>query len=780
MSNPNLYLNKDQFENVFKKHIKTSVYSLSIKTLFGERMTRKINYKPYYQRNYVWDLAKASFFIESILLGTDIPPLIFFLSGASIEVIDGRQRYETIKRFREGDIKLNLNGLTKLTQLRDQTYSKLDEDIKSILDNAKIRIFEFEVINEPKLETILEDKIKKEIFRRYNSGITPLNSAEIDNATYDDDDITNRLKELLGTDKELISDVAEKFIGRQLSDMSPNNATVLQFLRKYLVLSSFPINTYATGVNRSEIIDLLYNVKSSNTDDVNELCEFLALNLKACASLINSFADESIKANKLVNESLLWGLCILVENDIPREAILEESKSKIIEASIKKLLPEFISENSHHYKSIINRHQAAAKAYENAFSFSFSSFFKDENFKGVVKTLRQSEKEAKLKIAELSSLRVQKPEPSLIPIEEIISEISTNKYQLRPTYQRQEKINLYKASAIIESVILGINLPPIFIFKNKSGVKEVIDGQQRLLSILGFLGKQYQNEVGDFVYPKNVNYKLNRLKILSELDGKSYTALDVNTQEKILDFKLSVIEIDYALNNNFEPVDLFIRLNNKPYPIKENSFEMWNSFMDRDVIKKIRDITDENISWLFIKQRDTSSGVDRMLNEELIALLSYIAHCTEHRKDFKSIGFYLRDKKINCRISEKKDVSNLLERISMDVELKRSFMGSLESIEKYINLLKSKLDPADFKASLNSLINKEQSTYKRYLVDFYILFQILQRYSYEDLSQISFNEIKGKMALVQKEIKNPSKIDDAQTYQEHFSELLNSATKIEV
>ena len=458
MSNTDLYLNKEQFENVFKKHIKTSVYSISIKTLFGERMSRKINYKPYYQRNYVWDLPKASFFIESILLGTDIPPLIFFVSGSSIEVIDGRQRYETIKKFREGDIKLNLNGLTKLTQLKDKTFSKLDEDIKDILDNAKIRIFEFEVINEPKLDTTLEDKIKKEIFRRYNSGITPLNSAEIDNATYDDDDITNRLKELLNQEKNLIKELARMFIGKQLSDLSPNNASILQFLRKYLVLSSFPINTYATGVNRSEIIDLLYNVKSGNTENVNEVCDFLISNLKTTISLINSFSDESLKSNKLVNETMLWALCVLIDKGIKAEEILNSKTIKTIESSIKKTLSDFISENSHHYKAIINRHQAAAKIFESIFPVRFTSFFKNEEFKHMIKELRQSEKEAKLKLEELSSLRVQKPEPSLIPIEEIISEIGTKKYQLRPTYQRQEKINVYKASAIIESIILGIIL----------------------------------------------------------------------------------------------------------------------------------------------------------------------------------------------------------------------------------------------------------------------------------------------------------------------------------
>ena len=61
------------------------------------------------------------------------------------------------------------------------------------------------------------------------------------------------------------------------------------------------------------------------------------------------------------------------------------------------------------------------------------------------------------------------------------------KFLVRPSYQRSEVINLLKASAIIESILLGINLPPIFIFKRLDGVSEVIDGQQRLLTILGFI-----------------------------------------------------------------------------------------------------------------------------------------------------------------------------------------------------------------------------------------------------------------------------------------------------
>lgn len=46
----------------------------------------------------------------------------------------------------------------------------------------------------PDLEPEVEDKVKKEIFRRYNSGITPLNQSEVDNAKYDDDDLTEYYK----------------------------------------------------------------------------------------------------------------------------------------------------------------------------------------------------------------------------------------------------------------------------------------------------------------------------------------------------------------------------------------------------------------------------------------------------------------------------------------------------------------------------------------------------------------------------------------------------------
>lgn len=54
----------------------------------------------------------------------------------------------------------------------------------------------------------------------------------------------------------------------------------------------------------------------------------------------------------------------------------------------------------------------------------------------------------------------------------------------------------------------------------KDGIREVIDGQQRLLSIIGFLGRSYINEEGIKVHSINHNFKLKELRILKHYNGK--------------------------------------------------------------------------------------------------------------------------------------------------------------------------------------------------------------------------------------------------------------------
>lgn len=166
---------------IFKTHLKieNSVKSIA-HTFLNERYASRIDFAPYFQRKYVWDNEKASYFIESILLGTEIPPIVLFDNGVINEVIDGRQRYETIKRFLENRFALDARGLKSLTGFVGFHYSELPEMIKAEFKNTKIRILQFSIVNEPSMTSGQEDRVKKEIFKRYNSGIVALKQQEID------------------------------------------------------------------------------------------------------------------------------------------------------------------------------------------------------------------------------------------------------------------------------------------------------------------------------------------------------------------------------------------------------------------------------------------------------------------------------------------------------------------------------------------------------------------------------------------------------------------------
>lgn len=137
--------------------------------------------------------------MESILIGTEIPPLIFFRNKKGAEIIDGRQRYETILKFLNGELRLSKAGLKKLDVLNidKKTFGSLPEQLKNDFLDTKLRVIEFSFASYDGLTQLDEDSVKQEIFKRYNSGITPLKNLEIDKAIYFDDDLNLFFKEKL-------------------------------------------------------------------------------------------------------------------------------------------------------------------------------------------------------------------------------------------------------------------------------------------------------------------------------------------------------------------------------------------------------------------------------------------------------------------------------------------------------------------------------------------------------------------------------------------------------
>ncbi|MFC6689514.1 DUF262 domain-containing protein [Jhaorihella thermophila] len=75
---------------------------------------------------------------------------------------------------------------------------------------------------------------------------------------------------------------------------------------------------------------------------------------------------------------------------------------------------------------------------------------------------------------------------------------------IHPEFQRFYRWTDQQKSNLIESILLGIPLPPIFVSQRKDGVWDVIDGLQRLSTIFQFVGI-LRDEDGNPVPPLQLN-----------------------------------------------------------------------------------------------------------------------------------------------------------------------------------------------------------------------------------------------------------------------------------
>ncbi|MBT2569729.1 DUF262 domain-containing protein [Planococcus sp. ISL-110] len=745
-----LFLKDEEIKEIFKNHIKIDSKVMSIETLFAnERRTRSTVFDPYYQRNYVWDTDKASYFIESILLGTEIPPLVFFNTGKNIEVIDGRQRFETIKRFKDNRFHLTKNGLNIFKDLQKMSFEDFDVSLQDVFWDTKLRIIEFSIVNEPTLDYRKEDQIKKEIFRRYNSGITPLKNAEIEKAIYINDDTTTFFKKKFKEGEKDYIDFLDLFFSEREKELSKKGITLekaMSKVRVFLVLHNIPINYYSTSKGRKELIQRFFESLSENTQDVEDLYNSFFNKIETLIDIKNHLSDKKIEHNKLVFECLFWAFTILEQEGINLEEVNDkEVKGKLI-AFIGENINIYTTENSHFYKEMKERYSGTASFFEDIFKVNFDIYMRNNIVtQKKLKTIMNNSSDTQQIIEVFESLRLNKPDASSTTIDDICRLMNRKRFLVRPSYQRGESINQMKSSAIIESILLGINLPPIFIYKRLDGILEVVDGQQRLLSILGFIGEEFLDENSELTRSEKNNYKLGKLRILDELNGKSYTDLNDVLKEKILDFNLSLVTIDAKINPQFDPIDLFIRLNNKPYPIRENTFEMWNSYVDHEIVSKIKQVVKKNENWFYSKQKNT-----RMENEELITTLAYFEYKETYPDTNDDLDIYQRTDKINFRVKSKVEITKILNLASEQDEVKKNFLKSISEVEKFLKKLKILLVDKDLTEEVDEYLKDELTklfylqhtkSARRTLQSFYALWSVFSKIPYE---MVKLNRIKIK------------------------------------
>lgn len=114
-----------------------------------------------------------------------------------------------------------------------------------------------------------------------------------------------------------------------------------------------------------------------------------------------------------------------------------------------------------------------------------------------------------------------------------------------PEYQRDFVWDDSRQSRLIESIVLGLPIPPIFVAENSDGRLEIVDGSQRVRTLSAFLNNQLT---------------LSGLEKVTKLNGITFGDFDVSRKRKFNNTTFTVIVLSESATDEVKN-DLFERIN---------------------------------------------------------------------------------------------------------------------------------------------------------------------------------------------------------------------------
>lgn len=164
-----------------------------------------------------------------------------------------------------------------------------------------------------------------------------------------------------------------------------------------------------------------------------------------------------------------------------------------------------------------------------------------------------------------SGRRTVRADDYTMSIGEVANLYKSKELIIRPEFQRLFRWTMPQKSRLVESVLLGIPLPSIFVMQRDNGVWEVIDGLQRLSTILEFMG-ELRDEDTDLLLPPSrlqaTEYLPSLENVAFEEDPDNPTAPSFTSGQRI-NFKRAKLDVNILLPESDEKAkyELFDRLN---------------------------------------------------------------------------------------------------------------------------------------------------------------------------------------------------------------------------
>jgi hypothetical protein len=323
-------------------------FNLSTLVSFIESGAIKI---PGFQRNYVWDLKRASKLIESIIIGLPIPQIFLYEEGRnSFLVIDGQQRLMSIYYFWKGRFPRN-ERRAELRQVFDEqgqippSYLENDQyfvpfrlQLAENLPNHPNKLNKLTYLTLEELKTTFDlrtirnviikqnsptddDTAMFEIFNRLNSGGVNLKPQEIRTSLYHSNFYTliYRLNALPDW---------RRILGIDVPDLNMKDCEIL--LRGFAMLVSS--STYKPSITKF-LNDFSRKMKVSSQDRLDYLENLFKSFLEACGELPpKTFNGPKGRFNISIFESVFNAVC---EGPFSRQEMVERPVKPELIAALK-------------------------------------------------------------------------------------------------------------------------------------------------------------------------------------------------------------------------------------------------------------------------------------------------------------------------------------------------------------------------------------------------------------------------------------------------------------
>ncbi len=203
------------------KLISLETKPLSLEQIIGRIKKNTLDLQPPFQRAFIWDETKQSRLIESLMLRIPLP--MFYFSAdtkGTYQVVDGLQRLNTLYNFIENEKSFKLKNLEFWKEHENKTFEDLDPYLQNRILETTMQVT---IINPSTPENV-----KRNVFKRINTGGYPLSAQEIRHALYEGKS-TELLKNLV------INKDFKKVMGNKFKDLRmAGREIILRFLSFYV------------------------------------------------------------------------------------------------------------------------------------------------------------------------------------------------------------------------------------------------------------------------------------------------------------------------------------------------------------------------------------------------------------------------------------------------------------------------------------------------------------------------------------------------------------------